>query len=283
RRGRSVCRGPVMLDLPEARGRREILHVHARNKPLEAAVDLDVLARQTPGFSGADLANLINEAAILTARANRKVIGMEELEEAIARIVAGPERKSRRISDKEKVIIAYHEVGHALVMKALPLCDPVHKVSVVSRGMALGWTLTLPADDRYLTSKEELKQQIAGIMGGRAAEEIVFGDVTSGAENDIQRATHLARRMVMRWGMGERVGIVLIGHGDGQGLPGTPACSDEMAARIDQEVTAILGQAYQLALSVLNDRRDTLDSIAERLLVVETIRAEELAQLVSEA
>jgi len=273
----------VNLDLPDVRGRREILDVHARNKPLEAAVDLDVLARQTPGFSGADLANLINEAAILTARANRKVIGMEELEEAIARIVAGPERKSRRISDKEKVIIAYHEVGHALVMKALPLCDPVHKVSVVSRGMALGWTLTLPADDRYLTSKEELKQQIAGIMGGRAAEEIVFGDVTSGAENDIQRATQMARRMVMRWGMGERVGIVLIGHGDGQDLPGTPGCSDEMAARIDQEVTAILGQAYQLALSVLSERRDTLDSIAERLLVVETIRGEELAELFSDA
>jgi len=181
------------------------------------------------------------------------------------------------------VIIAYHEVGHALVMKALPLCDPVHKVSVVSRGMALGWTLTLPADDRYMTSKEELKQQIAGIMGGRAAEEIVFADVTSGAENDIERATLMARRMVTRWGMGERVGIVQIGHGHGHDLPGTPTCSDEMAARVDHEVTAILGQAYQLALSVLSERRDTLDSIAERLLVVETIRAEELAEIVSEA
>ncbi|HKF18363.1 MAG TPA: ATP-dependent zinc metalloprotease FtsH [Candidatus Dormibacteraeota bacterium] len=273
----------VRLDLPEVRGRREILDVHARNKPLEAAVDLDVLARQTPGFSGADLANLINEAAILAARANRKVIGMEEMEEAIARVIAGPEKKSRRISEREKEVIAYHEVGHALVMKALPLCDPVHKVSVVSRGMALGWTLTLPGEDRYLVSKEELKQQIAGIMGGRAAEEIVFGDVTSGAENDIQRATQMARRMVMRWGMGERVGIVLVGHGDEHDVSGSPVCSDEMAARIDQEVTAIVEQAYQLALSVLGERRQTVDSIAERLLEVETMGAEELDALVSEA
>ena len=273
----------VNLDLPDVRSRREILEVHARNKPLEAVVDLDVLARQTPGFSGADLANLINEAAIMAARASRKVIGMEELEEAIARIVAGPERRSRRISDKEKEIIAYHEVGHALVMKALPLCDPVHKVSIVSRGMALGWTFTLPANDRYLTSKEELKQQIAGIMGGRAAEEIVFGDVTSGAENDIQRATQMARRMVMRWGMGERVGIVLIGHSDELGTPGTRACSDEMSARIDQEVCAIVDQAYQLALGVLRERRESLESIAEHLLEAETIRSEELDALVSEA
>src|SRR5262249_48167999 len=154
----------------------------------------------------ADLANLINEAAILAARANRKVIAMEELEEAIARVVAGPGEKRRRISERGKEGIAYHEGGHALVMEGLPLCGPVHKVSIISRGMALGWTLTLPGEDRYLVSKEELKQKIAGIMGGRAAEEIVFGDVTSGAENDIQRATQMARTMVTRWGMGERVG-----------------------------------------------------------------------------
>src|SRR5215813_2996352 len=228
----------VRLDLPEVRGRREILDVHARNKPLEAAVDLDVLARQTPGFSGADLANLINEAAILAARANSKVIGMEEMEEAIARVIAGPEKKSRRISEREKEVIAYHEVGHALVMKALPLCDPVHKVSIISRGMALGWTLSLPREDRYLVSKEALKQKIAGIMGGRAAEEIVFGDVTSGAENDIEEATRLARRMVTRWGMGERVGIMLIGLSAERAAPDSAPCSDEMAARIDQEVGA---------------------------------------------
>src|ERR1700694_4210945 len=158
----------VTLARPDVRGRRQILDVPARNKPLEAAVDLDVLARQTPGFCGADLSNLINEAAILAARANRKVIGMEELEEAIARVIAGPEKKSRRISEKEKEVIAYHEVGHALVMKALPLCDPVRKGSILSRGVALGWTLSLPEEDKYLVSKQELKQQIAGIMGGRA-------------------------------------------------------------------------------------------------------------------
>src|SRR5215510_4601553 len=273
----------VTLDRPDIRGRRQILDVHARNKPLEAAEDLDVLARQTPGFSGADLANLINEAAILAARANRKVIGMEELEEAIARVVAGPEKKSRRISEREKEVIAYHEVGHALVMKALPLCDSVHKVSIISRGMALGWTLSLPGEDRYLVSKEELKQKIAGIMGGRAAEEIVFGDVTSGAENDIQQATQMARRMITRWGMGDKVGIVLVGHGGEHDVSGSPACSDETAAHIDREVSAIVEQAYQLASSVLGQRRQTLDSVTERLLEVETLRAEELQALVSEA
>src|SRR5205807_10476920 len=214
----------VTLDRPDIKGRRSILDVHARNKPLDSTVDLDVLARQTPGFSGADLANLINEAAILAARANKKVIGMDELEEAIARVIAGPERRSRRISEREKRVIAYHEVGHALVMKALPLCDPVHKVSIISRGMALGWTLSLPAEDRYLAGREELKQKIAGIMGGRAAEEVVFGDVTSGAENDIQRATDLARRMVMHWGMSERLGAVRLG-GEEPTRPG--GCSDE--------------------------------------------------------
>ena len=273
----------VTLDRPDIRGRRQILDVHARNKPLEAAVDLDVLARQTPGFSGADLANLINEAAILAARANRKVIGMEEMEEAIARIVAGPERRSRRISEREKEVIAYHEVGHALVMKSLPLCDPVHKVSIISRGMALGWTQSLPQEDRYLVGKEELKQKIAGIMGGRAAEEIVFGDVTSGAENDIQEATRLARRMVTRWGMGERVGIMLVGHRAEQESPGSAPCSDEMAARIDREVGAILDEAYRLALSTLRQSCQSLDSIAARLLDVETIRADELQALTEEA
>src|SRR6185295_5709563 len=202
----------VTLDRPDIKGRRLILDVHARNKPLDSTVDLDVLARQTPGFTGADLANLINEAAILAARANKKVIGMDELEEAIARVIAGPERKSRRISDKEKEVIAYHETGHALVMKALPHTDPVHKVSIISRGMALGWTLSLPEEDKYLISKDELMDQIAGIMGGRVAEEIVFGDVTSGAENDIQKATNMARRMVTQWGMSEKLGNVQMGH-----------------------------------------------------------------------
>jgi len=269
----------VTLDLPDVKGRREILDVHARNKPLAAAVDLDVLARQTPGFSGADLANLINEAAILAARTGQKVIDMDELEEASARLVAGPERRSRRISEKEKEVIAYHEVGHALVMRALPLCHAVHRVSIISRGRALGWTLALPAEDRYLVATEELRQQIAGIMGGRAAEEVVYGDVTSGAENDIQRATELARRMVTRWGMSERVGALLVGPDAGVG----PPCSEELAARVDQEVGAILGQAQAMARTILEESRAKMDRVVERLLVVETIRGRELDELLAEA
>jgi cell division protease FtsH len=268
----------VTLDRPDVRGRRQVLDVHARNKPLDTTVDLDVLARQTPGFSGADLANLINEAAILAARADRKVIGMDELEEASVRIVAGPERRSRRISDKEKEVIAYHEVGHALVMKAMPLCDPVHKVSIISRGAALGLTLSLPVEDRYLAGKEELKQRVAGIMGGRAAEEIVFGDVTSGAENDIQRATDLARRMVMRWGMSDKLGTMLIGGGEGTG----PACSEELAARVDEEVAAIVRGAYALARNVLEGGRARMDAVVTVLLEAETMRAAELDALLAE-
>src|ERR1700726_4370745 len=266
----------VTLDRPDIRGRRQILDVHCRNKPLEAAVDLDVLARQTPGFSGADLSNLINEAAILAARFNRKVIGMEELEEAIARVIAGPEKKSRRIYKKEKEVIAYHEVGHALVMKALPLCDPVRKVSIISRGMALGWTLSLPEEDKYLVSKQELKQQIAGIMGGRASEEIVFGDITSGAENDIQRATQMARRMVTQWGMSEKLGTVTMGHKEelvflGRDLGEQRNFSEEVAQLIDEEIKSIVSDAYDEAKRILTQRRGKMDLVVERLKMVETI------------
>src|SRR6202022_3349213 len=264
----------------------QILDVHARNKPLEAAVDLDVLARQTPGFSGADLENLINEAAILAARANRKVIGMEELEEAIARVIAGPERKSRRISEKEKEVIAYHEVGHALVMKSLPLCDPVRKVSIISRGMALGWTLSLPEEDKYLVSKQELKQQIAGIMGGRAAEEIVFGDITSGAENDIQRATQMARRMVTQWGMSEKLGTVAMGHREALGFLGRDLgeqrnYSEEVAAIIDEEIRSIVEHGHQTAKGILTQQRDKMDAVVERLKEVETLDGKELDEILA--
>jgi cell division protease FtsH len=276
----------VTLDRPDIRGRRQILDVHCRNKPLEAAVDLDVLARQTPGFSGADLSNLINEAAILAARANKKVIGMDELEEAIARVIAGPEKKSRRISEKEKEVIAYHEVGHALVMKALPLCNPVHKVSIISRGMALGWTLSLPEEDKYLVSKEELKQEIAGIMGGRAAEEIVFGDVTSGAENDIQRATQMARRMVTQWGMSEKVGTVMMGHKEelvflGRDLGEQRNYSEEVAAMIDEEIKSLVSEAYDKAKRILTDQRSKMDAVVERLKVEETIDAAQLEEILA--
>jgi cell division protease FtsH len=276
----------VTLDRPDIKGRRSILDVHARNKPLDSTVDLDVLARQTPGFSGADLANLINEAAILAARANKKVIGMDELEEAIARVIAGPERKSRRISDHEKEIIAYHETGHALVMKALPHTDPVHKVSIISRGMALGWTLSLPEEDKYLVSRDELMDQIAGIMGGRVAEEIVFQDITSGAENDIQRATQLARRMVTQWGMSDKLGTVAMGHREelvflGRDLGEQRNYSEEVAAIIDEEIRSIVDHGYQTAKGILTKQRGKMDAVVERLKVVETIDGKELDEIIA--
>jgi cell division protease FtsH len=276
----------VTLDRPDIKGRREILDVHARNKPLDSTVDLDVLGRQTPGFSGADLANLINEAAILAARANKKVIGMDELEEAIARVIAGPERKSRRISDHEKEVIAYHETGHALVMKALPHADPVHKISIISRGMALGWTLSLPEEDKYLISRDELMDQIAGIMGGRVAEEIVFGDITSGAENDIQKATQMARRMVTQWGMSEKLGNVAMGHREelvflGRDLGEQRNYSEEVAAVIDEEIRSIVNHGYQTAKTILTKQRNKMDAVVERLKIVETIDGKELDAIIA--
>jgi len=276
----------VTLDRPDIKGRRAILDVHARNKPLDSTVDLDVLARQTPGFSGADLANLINEAAILAARANKKVIGMDELEEAIARVIAGPERKSRRISDHEKEIIAYHETGHALVMKALPHTDPVHKVSIISRGMALGWTMSLPEEDKYLISRDELMDQIAGIMGGRVAEEIVFGDITSGAENDIQKATQMARRMVTQWGMSDKLGTVAMGHREelvflGRDLGEQRNYSEEVAAIIDEEIRSIVDHGYQTAKGILTQQRRQMDAVVEQLKTVETLDAKELDEILA--
>jgi cell division protease FtsH len=278
----------VTLDRPDIKGRRAILDVHARNKPLDSTVDLDVLARQTPGFSGADLANLINEAAILAARGNKKTIGMEELEEAIARVIAGPERKSRRISDHEKEVIAYHETGHALVMKALPHTNPVHKVSIISRGMALGWTLSLPEEDKYLISRDELMDEIAGIMGGRVAEEIVFGDITSGAENDIQKATQMARRMVTQWGMSEKLGTVAMGHREelvflGRDLGEQRNYSEEVAAVIDEEIRSIVNHGYQTAKVILTGQRDKMDAVVERLKIVETLDAKELDEILNRA
>ena len=276
----------VTLDRPDIKGRRAILDVHARNKPLDSTVDLDVLARQTPGFSGADLANLINEAAILAARGNKKTIGMEELEEAIARVIAGPERKSRRISDHEKEVIAYHETGHALVMKALPHTNPVHKVSIISRGMALGWTLSLPEEDKYLISRDELMDEIAGIMGGRVAEELVFGDITSGAENDIQKATQMARRMVTQWGMSDKLGNVAMGHREelvflGRDLGEQRNYSEEVAAVIDEEIRSIVDHGYQTAKAILTAQRHKMDAVVERLKIVETLDAKELDEILN--
>ena len=266
----------VTLDRPDIRGRRAILEVHARNKPFDGQVDLEVLARQTPGFSGADLSNLINEAAILAARNNKKAIGQLELEEAIARVIAGPERKSRMITEQEKNVIAYHEIGHALVAKSLPNADPVHKVSIISRGMALGWTMQLPTEDRYLVSRSELNDDMAVILGGRVAEELIFGDITSGASDDIGKATKLARRMVTEWGMSEKLGPLTFGHKEelvflGRDLGEQRNYSEEVAGEIDQEVHRLVDTGYQRAKKILTERREKLVQLAEYLKQEETI------------
>ncbi len=266
----------VTLDRPDIRGRRAILEVHARNKPFDGQVDLEVLARQTPGFSGADLSNLINEAAILAARNNKKAIGQLELEEAIARVIAGPERKSRMITEREKNVIAYHEIGHALVAKSLPNADPVHKVSIISRGMALGWTMQLPTEDRYLVSRSELNDDMAVILGGRVAEELIFGDITSGASDDIGKATKLARRMVTEWGMSDKLGPLTFGHKEelvflGRDLGEQRNYSEEVAGEIDQEVHRLVDAGYQRAKKILTERRDKLVQLAEYLKTEETI------------
>jgi cell division protease FtsH len=266
----------VAIDAPDLNGRRAILSLYAAQKPLADNIDLDVVARQTPGFTGADLANLLNEAAILAARNKRLAIGTQELEEASLRVMAGPEKRSRMITPEEKAIIAYHEVGHALVMKSIAKSDPVHKVSVVSRGQALGVTIQLPLKDRYLTSKSELNARMAAAMGGRAAEEIIFGDVTTGAKQDIEHATNIARQMVCEFGMSERLGLVTLHRkGDGDSL----FFSELTAADVDAEVKALTDAAYRQAYEICEARRETLVRIAEHLQLVETIDGAELDRL----
>src|SRR5438445_526656 len=236
-----------------------------------------LLPKPVPGvFSGADLSNLINEAAILAARNNKKAIGQLELEEAIARVIAGPERKSRMITEQEKNVIAYHEIGHALVAKSLPNADPVHKVSIISRGMALGWTMQLPTEDRYLVSRSELNDDMAVILGGRVAEELIFGDITSGASDDIGKATKLARRMVTEWGMSDKLGPLTFGHKEelvflGRDLGEQRNYSEEVAGEIDQEVHRLVDTAYQRAKKILSERREKLVQLAEYLKQEETI------------
>jgi len=279
----------VMLDRPDIRGRRAILEVHSRNKPLDPGVDLEVLAKQTPGFSGADLSNLINEAAILAARQNRKLISMPHLEEAIARVIAGPERKSRMISDKEKATIAYHEMGHALVGMSLEHTDPVHKISIVSRGMALGWTLSLPTEDKYLVSKAELLDQLAQILGGRCAEDLILGEanITTGASDDIRKATDLARKMVTEWGMSDKLGPRTFGERQemvflGRDLGEQRNYSEDIASEIDQEVHHLVETAFLRAKEVLRRRENVLRVLATRLTEVETMEAVEMRRIIDE-
>jgi cell division protease FtsH len=261
----------VMLDKPDIRGRLAILEVHAKDKPLAEDVQLHDLARQTAGFSGADLANLLNEAALLAARRGQTIICKPQLEESILRVMAGPELKSRIITEAEKAIIAYHEVGHAIVMRSVPGADPVQKVSAIARGMALGITVQTPAEDRYLVRRSELLAKMAGAMGGRAAEEIIFGDVTTGASQDFEYVTNVARRMVCEFGM-TTLGLIAIKPDP----DGNLAISAEMAARIDAEVSVLIDQAYTTALTILREKQDKLIEISEHLMKVETIDGSEL-------
>jgi len=276
----------VVLDRPDKRGRRAILDIHVRGKPLGEGVNLDVVAKQTPGFSGADIENLVNEAAILAARRNKKAIGMEEMQEAIERVIAGPERKSRLIRDEERNIIAHHEAGHALVMRMLPNCDPVHKVSIISRGMALGYTMLLPEDDRYLMARSKFEDELAGLLGGRAAEELIFNDVTTGAASDLERATKLARQMVTEYGMSERLGPLTFGRKEelvflGREIGEQRNYSEEVAQVIDEEIRRIISEAHEKARSVLTQHKDTLVRLAKKLIEVETLEGEELERVLS--
>jgi cell division protease FtsH len=266
----------VVLDRPDMRGREAILKVHVRGKPLASDVELMTLAKSTPGFVGADIENLVNEAAILAARRNKKSIGMSEFEEATERVIAGPERKSRLISENEKRIIAYHEAGHAVVMQAIPECDPVHKVSIIARGMAGGYTLALPEEDRALHSRNKFRADLAGMLGGRAAEELVFNDITTGAADDMERATKLARSMVTRWGMSDRLGPMVYGQKEeliflGREISEQRDYSEQVAEEIDEEVRGLVHDAYARAKAVLVEYRDRLDAVAKRLIELETI------------
>jgi cell division protease FtsH len=274
----------IVVDRPDRKGRKQILEVHTRGKPLAQDIDLDALAGQTPGFTGADLANLINEAALLTARSSKREITMTELEEGIMRVIAGPEKKSRVMSEKERLVTAYHELGHAIVGHLLPNTDPVHKVSIISRGQALGYTISLPTEDKFLTTRAELTDTMAMTLGGRAAEEIVFGEITTGASNDLEKVTETAKQMVMRFGMSERLGPRVFGHDRSQPFLGRefsaePDYSDEIAREIDDEVRRIVEDAHQTSKDILSEHRDQLDRISQILLERETIDAEEFIAL----
>ena len=274
----------VVVDSPDRRGRLGILEVHAKGKPLADDVELDVLARRTPGFTGADLANLINEAALKAAREDKHEIEMTDFNAATDRVVAGPERHSRVISEKEKRIIAYHEVGHALVQEVLPLCDPIHKVTILPRGMALGLTWSLPVEDKYLISKSELMDDIAGLLGGRVAEEIVCGEMYTGAVNDLERATEIARRMVTECGMSERLGPLKLGHRHGNPFLGRDIMEDrnyseDVARVIDEEVRKLVEAGYDRAHTILVDRREAMDNIVVELLERETLERDQFVAL----
>ncbi|HET9724475.1 MAG: ATP-dependent zinc metalloprotease FtsH [Actinomycetota bacterium] len=277
----------ITVDRPDLEGRKGILKVHAKGKPFDETVDLSTIARRTPGFTGADLANVINEAALLAARWGKKAISMKEVEEAIDRVMAGPERKTRVMSEREKRVIAYHEGGHALVAHILPNTDPVHKISVIPRGRALGYTLTLPEEDKFLMTREELADELAMLLGGRVAEELIVGDITTGAANDIERATKVARQMVTEYGMSDAIGPLTLGQKQhevflGRDFQSQPDYSDHVAFEIDNEVRRLIDEAHDEALEILQGHRTKLDELATMLVERETLERDEVEAFLSD-
>ncbi|NDB50039.1 MAG: ATP-dependent zinc metalloprotease FtsH, partial [Actinobacteria bacterium] len=271
----------IGIDRPDVKGREAIMKVHAKGKPLEKEIDLLAIARRTPGFTGADLANVLNEAALLTARENRKVISRDDVDEAIDRVMAGPQRKSRLMSEEERRVTAYHEGGHALVAHALPHTDPVHKITIMPRGHALGYTMVLPDEDKYSITRNQMLDQLAYTMGGRAAEELVFHDPTTGASNDIEKATALARAMVTQYGMTEKLGAIKLGTSDSAPFLGRDYghqrdYSEDIASAVDQEIKSLIEGAHQEAYEILVENRSILDSLVEELLEKETLHKEEI-------
>lgn len=276
----------IVVDRPDLLGREEILKIHARGKPLDKGINLKNIAKQTPGFTGADLANLFNEASLLAARHDKKKITMFEIEEAVERVIAGPEKKSRIISEEEKRIIAYHEAGHAILSYVLPHTDPVHKMSIISRGRSLGYVITLPEEDRFLKSKRELIDNITQLLGGRVSEEMNFNDITSGAQNDLDRATKITRKMIMEYGMSKRLGpITFKGEEEevflGKEIASRPHYSDEIASAIDEEVHNVIMDSYEMARKILLKNKKTLADLANELMIKETLGREEILKILS--